>query len=109
MPDGEWYCRYCHTMIGEDWIEVEPGPDGAYHVDCARKISDAYLEQREEIQGKVSPGWDLRATNDRLDVVEDLARRTASVWRLWLTDARKGAINPGTFDAMANLLGMDKP
>jgi len=70
------------------------------------------LEEAKEDEGPreqpVSLEWQVRQLRDQLDATTELTRKIRAVWVLWLTDARKGAIHPGTFDAMQNLLGMEK-
>ena len=98
------YCDLCRKEVGhgDSFVVQHPEMVGAFHFDCGRMIVEAFEGYTNEPRGN------LREILDRLDATEDLARRTASVWRLWLNDGRRGSINPTTFDAMANLLGMEE-
>jgi len=105
--------------------EIEGAPNAGFHARCAQKIADALAargrpyEEPAVASGDLRVGdgtaqlepldvWKQREMSDRLDALEDLTRRVASVWRLWLSDAESGSICPGTFDAMKNLLGIER-
>lgn len=113
MSFEEWFCRYCGDALDDNCIKiVADDSDTGYCFDCAEMISTAFVNATSAVSGSgpVTPSaHDYRALIDRLDALEDLARRTKNVWVLWLNDAAKGAINPGTFRTMKVMLGMDNP
>ena len=126
------YCDLCAKEVRSDDSFVVETPDivQAYHYECGGLIFDAMdrastrtrrargLESQSAVaSGDLNAGdgskqllqpdiWKMREMSDRLDATEDLTKRTAAVWKLWLNDAHRGSINQGTFDAMKNLLGM---
>jgi hypothetical protein len=113
------YCDMCAKTVGHDdsFVVESVSRVAAFHFECGALVYNAMqaaiLRDGGNLpapRGKSAPSsdWKLREMEERLDAVESLARRTASVWRLWLNDAEKGAVNPGTFDAMKNLLGIEK-
>lgn len=112
-----YFCGYCGDDPGDQGVYVEKDDPGTVFCwDCAEAIGEAFLAAAcEKARGEsdtpdknvASDAWAIRELRDRLDALEDANRRVTSVWRLWLNDAQKGAINPGTFDTMRNLLGME--
>jgi hypothetical protein len=68
------------------------------HHACAQEIAEA-LARVKRTRG--------RETNKQADPLEERVKRMEAVWKLWLSDAEKGSISQGTFDAMKHLLGME--
>ena len=117
------YCDLCGTQVVKDDSFVVETDEfvRAFHLQCGAKISLAFRESLDRARGQeFVPGehqslqhesmasWKQREMEERLEALEDLTRKVASVWRLWLNDAESGSINPGTFDAMKHLLGIEK-
>lgn len=119
------YCALCEGEVGRDDSFVVERPDivQALHFNCGNQISVAMAKAigstpaparefvpplHDPTQHETMAAWKMRETEDRLDALEDLTRRVASVWRLWLNDAETGSINPSTFDGMKALLGIEK-
>ena len=108
MSYGEWFCGLCGTELGDDCIRVvEDDPGSGFCYVCAEKIAQAFLQARGQPREVNTPEAQIKFMSERLDALEDLTGKVASVWRLWLNDAEKGRINPGTFDAMKTLLGIE--
>ena len=128
------YCDLCEKEVGNDDSFVVDGEVRvmAFHFDCGHQVyasmSRSLVVKESAARGRavesaVASGdfavgsgtnqllppdvWKMREMSERLDATESLTRKVASVWRLWLNDAERGSINPGTFDAMKNLLGME--
>jgi len=124
------YCDLCGKEVRHDdsFVVETKYVVHAYHNTCGQRIADALVRSLKRDSEPVgSPQacaldfpagdgtrellppdiWKLRDLEDRLAASETLVRQVASVWRLWLSDAEKGAINPGTFNAMRTLLGME--
>jgi hypothetical protein len=110
------YCALCEKEVGKDDSFVVENPDvvQAFHIVCGEQIRAAMHKAMEPARGQrkiahsATTEWRLREIEERLDATEDLTKRTAAVWKLWLSEAGSGSINPGTFDAMRNLLGIEK-
>jgi hypothetical protein len=108
----EGYCDLCKNETGDgDSFSVERGGHVAvFHYECGQQIHLALLKSHEadgrSYEAEVSDDWKQREAEERLKAVEEQVQRVTSVWRLWLNDAARGSINPGTFDAMKTLLGM---
>lgn len=120
------YCALCEMEVGKDDSFVVETPDivHAFHFNCGGRISAAMSAAVEPARGQevgeFIPGehvstehvsqseWRFRKIEERLDATEDLTKRTAAVWKLWLSEAGRGSINPGTFDAMRNLMGIER-
>lgn len=108
MSYGDWFCGSCGKQLDENCVRVdESDPGSGFCYGCAERIARAFLQARGRSQEMNTPEGQIKSMSDRLDALEDLTGKVASVWRLWLNDAEKGRINPGTFDAMKTLLGMD--
>jgi hypothetical protein len=119
------YCAMCEEEVGkaDSFVVETPTIVQAFHFDCARQIQEAMsksvvrgLESTASGDFKAGDGtrellppevWKMREMEERLEAVEVMTRKIASVWRLWLNDAERGSINHGTFDAMKNLLGIE--
>ncbi len=120
------YCAVCEGEVGKDDSFVVETPDvvKVLHFNCGHRVqvamSAAWASARGQETGEFTPGehqptehvgqgeWRLRKIEERLDATEDLTKRTAAVWKLWLSEAGSGSINPGTFDAMRTLMGMER-
>lgn len=108
------YCDLCHQEVGYgDSFVVADAPEVmAFHYECGRQIHEAMqhslAKDSRPVETNVQTDWKHRELQERLDAAEDQIRKVSSVWRLWLNDAARGAINPGTFDTMRTLLGMEK-
>jgi len=119
------YCDLCEEEVGNDDSFAVDGEVRVmvFHFDCGHQVYTAMSRARGiAVESAVASSdftvgsdtnqlpppdvWKMREMSDRLDATESLTRKVASVWRLWLNDAESGSINPGTFDAMKNLLGM---
>lgn len=106
-------CDLCHEEVGHDdsFVVADAPVVKAFHYKCGRVIEDRMYRSLEPNANRrpveVSADWRTRELEERVAAAEEQVRKVTSVWRLWLNDARKGAINPGTFDAMRSLLGMD--
>jgi hypothetical protein len=101
---------------------VAHDPGSEYHLQCARQIAAALAARGRSIEAAASGDfeagdgtkqlvpldeWRLRQLEERVEAIESLAKRSASVWKLWLNDAEQGRINQGTFHTMRSLLGID--
>jgi hypothetical protein len=125
------YCDLCEKEVGNDdsFVVEHPLRVMALHYDCGHRILAAMSKALAQPAGsdraveanlgdlRVGGGtremlgpnaWKLRELEERLESTEDLTKRVAAVWKLWLSEAGRGSINPGTFDAMRNLLGMER-
>jgi len=110
------YCAFCEEEVGHDdsFVVETTAIVQAFHYICSDLISEARerarglsVETNKDQSVESVDSWKQRELSERLDAVEDMTRKVTSVWRLWLNDAERGSINPGTFDAMKNLLGME--
>lgn len=88
---------------------IEKLSEGLKQVHNARSRGED-VEPFEETRPveSIKPDWKTRDLVERVAAIEEQLRKVTSVWRLWLNDAARGAINPGTFDTMRTLLGMSK-
>lgn len=119
-----FFCGLCGDPTDDCEVvrAVAHDPGSEYHIHCARQIADALAARGRLVEAAasgdfkagdgtkqlVSPdAWRLRQLEERVEAIESLAKRTASVWKLWLNDAEQGRINPGTFHTMRSLLGID--
>lgn len=113
MSLDDWVCNHCGVDLGDDCIRFDDKRDPPYCWECARTITNKFLEIRSSapstpLEAPRSPSNHDRDLLERLEAVEEMTRRVKNVWVLWLNDAQKGAINPGTFHTMKNLLGIDQ-
>jgi len=107
MSFDEWVCNHCDGPLDDDCVRIGEGGEPSYCWGCARVIANSFLDIRKTHTVTRSATPNEQELLDRLDAVENLARRVKNVWTLWLNDAQKGAINPGTFHTMKMLLGME--
>jgi uncharacterized alpha-E superfamily protein len=99
MTHGDYFCGLCSEVVTDEFVLAEEdNPRSAFHYPCAQKIAEA-LAKVKRTRG--------RETNKQADPLEERVKRMEAVWKLWLSDAEKGSISQGTFDAMKHLLGME--
>lgn len=102
-----WTCLLCTAPIRsrEDLVEVGD-LNSCFHMACANEVAEAAARARQARGRCVEHNGSDAATPSDLKLLEERIRRIEAVWKLWIVDATKGAINPGTFAAMKALLGM---
>jgi len=125
------FCALCEDLVEENddsFVVTDSKIVQAFHQKCGVKImralGDRLVGQLGWSSGVETPPsgiyrrpfeqqtvkkaeWKQRELVERIEALEDLTQRVKNVWALWLNDARKGAINPGTFDSMRRLLGIE--
>ena len=106
-----YYCGLCGEPTEEgdaDHVRaVEDDPGSGYHVRCAQQIADA-LAKFKQARGRCVESTRVALEPRDLEPLESRVRRLEAVWKLWLNDAEKGTINPGTFNTMKTLLGIEE-
>lgn len=109
MSLDDWTCNHCGVGLDDDCIRLPDPREASYCYDCAKGIALAFQASPEGASELPrSPSNHDREILERLEAVEALTQRVKNVWVLWLNDAQKGAINPGTFHTMKHLLGIDQ-
>lgn len=106
----DYFCGLCGdgTTDENSVRAVEDDPGSAFHFECADKIAEAVARGRQA-RGRCVERSGQKIALEQLDLEPVLARiqRMEAVWKLWISDAEKGSITPGTFNTMKHLMGIE--